>query len=116
VTLQFTATVTAGDVTLVDGQATIRTPAGAWTLHPADAGPLLCGGCAILRWLEVLQVAATRVATAEVAGLLKAAPEVTGRSTPCLPDTLRAGVVDAGNTGVVADRPMGARCRSRRHL
>ncbi len=50
-----------------------------WTVRPADDG-LLCGVCAILRWLEVLQVAATRVATAEVAGLLKAAPEVTGRS------------------------------------
>ena len=71
--------MTAGDVTLVDGAATIRTPAGEWTLRPADDG-LLCGGCAILRWLEVLEVAATKVATAEVAGLLKTAPEVTGRS------------------------------------
>jgi hypothetical protein len=35
----------------------------------------------VLRWLEVLQVAATRVATAEVALVLKAAPEVTRRST-----------------------------------
>ena len=46
---------------------------------PADDG-LVCGVCAVARWLEVLVVSATRVATAEVAGLLKTAPEVTGRS------------------------------------
>jgi hypothetical protein len=68
--------VTAGDVTVADGTATINTAAVTWTLRPADDG-VLCGGCAILRWLEVLQVAATRVATSEVARLLKAAPEVT---------------------------------------
>jgi hypothetical protein len=73
------ATATAGDVTLVDGTVTIRWPAGEWTLRPADDG-LVCGVCAVVRWLEVLEVAATKVATAEVAGLLKGAPEVTGRS------------------------------------
>jgi hypothetical protein len=74
------ATVTAGDVSVMDGTATITSPAGSWTLRPADDGPLMCGVCAILRWLEVLDIAATRVATGEVAGLLKGAPEVTGRS------------------------------------
>lgn len=73
------ATVTAGDITLVGGTVTIRTPAGEWTALPADDG-LVCGVCAVARWLEVLEVSATRVATAEVAGLLKTAPEVTGRS------------------------------------
>jgi hypothetical protein len=73
------ATATAGDVTLVVCTVTIRSPAGEWTLRPADDG-LVCGVCAVVRWLEVLEVAATKVATAEVAGLLKGAPEVTGRS------------------------------------
>ncbi len=106
--------MTAGDVTLVDGQATIRTPAGDWTLHPADDGLLVCGGCAVLRWLEVLQVVATRVATAEVAGLLKAAPEVTGRS----PHACRTPFELASSTrGTPVLSPIdrwGARCRSRR--
>jgi len=62
-------------------------------------------------------VAATQIATAEVARLLKTAPEVTDRSPrgpgshyqawSCLPDTLGTGGVGSGNAAAVADRPMG---------
>jgi hypothetical protein len=41
---------------------------------------VLCWACAVVRWLEVLDVAVTKIATAAVARLLKAAPEVTSRS------------------------------------
>ena len=44
------ATLTAGDIHIAGGAATIRSPAGEWTLHPADDAEL-CGPCAVARWL-----------------------------------------------------------------
>src|SRR4029077_18258756 len=59
------ATLTAGDITVIDGTATVNGAAGGGTLTPND-DPVLCGPCAIVRWLEVLDVAVTRIATVEV--------------------------------------------------
>jgi hypothetical protein len=60
---QVLAMLTAGDGSFVGGMATINSAAGAWTLCPASGGALLGGPCAIARWLEVLDVAVTRIAT-----------------------------------------------------
>ena len=49
------ATLTVGDITVSDGVATIRTPGGTTTLRQADDG-LLCGPCALARWLHALDM------------------------------------------------------------
>ena len=49
------ATLTVGDVTISDGTATIRTPGGTTILRQADDG-LLCGPCALARWLHALDM------------------------------------------------------------
>ena len=49
------ATLTVGDVTISDGTATIRTPGGTTILRHAEDG-LLCGPCALARWLHALDM------------------------------------------------------------
>jgi hypothetical protein len=49
------ATLMVGDVTISEGIATIRTPGGTTTLRRADDG-LLCGPCALARWLHALDM------------------------------------------------------------
>jgi hypothetical protein len=49
------ATLTVGDITVSDGVATIRTPGGTTTLRQAEDG-LLCGPCALARWLHALDL------------------------------------------------------------
>lgn len=49
------ATLTVGDVTISDGTATIKTPGGTTILRQADDG-LLCGPCALARWLHALDM------------------------------------------------------------
>src|SRR6478672_13551090 len=49
------ATLTVGDVTVSEGTATIRTPGGTTILRQADDG-LLCGPCALARWLHALDM------------------------------------------------------------
>lgn len=60
------ATLTAGDITLLDGTATIRSAAGAWTVHPGDDA-LVCGPCTITRWIRVVDLAVTKITTGSVA-------------------------------------------------
>jgi len=69
---QHLASVTAGDVTVAAGTATITTPAVTWTLHPADDS-LLCGPCAVTRWLRILNLVVTRPGHGEIARALKKA-------------------------------------------
>src|SRR6478752_6195902 len=72
------ATLTAGDVTVTGGTATITTEAWTWTLRPAD-DVLLCGPCAVARWLRVLDLVVTRPSNRDVAQALKRAKPTTGR-------------------------------------
>ena len=53
------ATLTTSAVEITDGTAIITSPAGTWSIRPADDSPLLCGSCAITRWLRVLDVVMT---------------------------------------------------------
>jgi hypothetical protein len=103
---QHLARLTAGDVNLTDGTATIRSPAGEWTLCPADDA-LMCGVCAVVRWLEVVDVAVTRIATIEVARLLTTGPRSHRPGTACLPGPGGPGRRGAGDTVALADRSMG---------
>ena len=49
------AGLTAGDVVIADGAATITAPTGTITL-PASSDGLSCGPCALARWLHVLDM------------------------------------------------------------
>ncbi len=105
------AVLTVGDVTVVDGAATITTPALTWTLRPADDS-LLCGPCAVARWLRILNLVVTRPSHADIAQVLKKAkPGNSGsphlcRTTRALDDaTLRCRCCRRSTNGVT--------CRSR---
>ena len=73
------AALTAGDITLTAGTATISANAGTWTLLPGDDA-LLCGSCAVVRWLRVLDLVVTRPGKRDLAKALKKAKAVTGGS------------------------------------
>jgi hypothetical protein len=64
------AELTIGDVQIVDGTATIRTPGGTTRLEKDD-DDLICGPCALARWIHALDLAAiypdTRVVAAVIA-------------------------------------------------
>ena len=73
------ATLTAGDITLVDGTARIENPAGAWMVAP-NPDPPVCGACAVVRWLRALDLVTTRPSKRDLARALKKAKQVTSRS------------------------------------
>jgi hypothetical protein len=73
------AALTAGDITLIDGTAIITSSADTWTVKP-DGNPILCGSCAVVRWLRVLDVAVTKISTAAVADAVGHAKTVTAES------------------------------------
>ena len=73
------ATLTAGDISIANSVAMIRSPAGEWTVGRADDA-VLCGPCAIVRWLKILDLAVTHLSTRTIAGALKKAAAVDHRS------------------------------------
>ncbi len=73
------AALTAGDITLTGTVATINTTIGLVTLHP-DQDPVVCGPCALVRWLRALHLALTSPATRTLAGAIDRAPAVDGAS------------------------------------
>lgn len=72
------AALTAGDLTVADGVATIRTPGGKTTLRDV-ADDLLCGPCALARWVHALDLMVvypdTRVLAAVIARAVPLAPD-----------------------------------------
>jgi len=90
------ATLTAGDISIADGVATIRSPAREWTLRPADETNL-CGPCAVVRWLKILDLAVTHLSTRTIAGALKKTNPVDHRS----PHVCHTGPVLGGATMAV---------------
>ena len=73
------ATLTAGDISIADGVGAIRSAAGEWTLRSTDDVEL-CGPCAIVRWLKILDLAVTHLSTRTIAGALKKTHPVDHRS------------------------------------
>jgi hypothetical protein len=71
--------LTAGDVTVVDSTAMVSGAAGGWTVPPDD-DPVICGCCAITRWLRVVDLAVTKINTGIVADAVGKAEAVTGQS------------------------------------
>ena len=75
------ATLTAGDIEITDGTAAITTRSGTTTtLLPAADDPMLCGPCAVGRWLRVLDLAVTQPSPRVLARAVQAAPPVTDHS------------------------------------
>jgi hypothetical protein len=74
------ATLTAGDITLTDGAATITTSGQTSTLHAVE-DPVLCGPCSIARWLHTHQVIVTKIATRAIADHLDEATPLTSQSS-----------------------------------
>ncbi len=72
------AALTAGDVAVIDGVATIAATRPV-TVHP-DEDPVLCGPCALVRWLRALHLALTSPATRTLAGAIDRAAAVDGAS------------------------------------
>jgi len=72
------AALTAGDVAVIDGVATIAAT-GPVTLRP-DEDPVLCGPCALVRWLRALHLAVTKPSTRTLAFAIDRAPAVDGAS------------------------------------
>jgi len=72
------AQLTVGDISIADDGVTIRAAAGEWTLCSADDG-LLCGPCAVARWLRILNLVVTRPSNHDIGQALKRAKPTTGR-------------------------------------
>jgi hypothetical protein len=90
------AMLTAGDVTVTDGTATITTPPLTWTLRLVDDG-LLCGPCAVARWLRILNLVVTRPSHGDIArALKKAKPLASGSPHLCRSNR----TVDSATLGV----------------
>jgi len=73
------AALTAGDITLTDGATAINTTIGLVTLYP-DEDPVVCGPCALVRWLRALHLALTKLSTRTLAWAIDRAPAVEGSS------------------------------------
>jgi len=73
------AALTAGDIHVAEGVATIRSEAGEWTLRSVDE-TILCGPCAVVRWLKILDLAVTKPSTKTIARALKKASSIDHRS------------------------------------
>jgi hypothetical protein len=68
------------DVSVTKSGIVIITAAGrSWAVEPVD-DPVLCGPCAIARWIDVLNTAVTKISTATTAHLVGNAEPVTAES------------------------------------
>ncbi len=90
------ATMTGQDIYIEDGVATIRSAAGEWTVGEND-DVVLCGPCAVARWLKILDLAVTKPSTKTIARALKKTKTVDHRS----PHVCHTGPVLDGATRTV---------------
>ena len=72
------AALTAGDITLTGGVATIA--ASRPVSLPSADNPMVCGPCALVRWLRALHLAVSKPSTRTLAGAIDRAPAVDGSS------------------------------------
>ncbi len=76
---QVLATLTIGDITIANGAATTTTRTDSWTVI-SDPDPVLCGPCAITRWVRVVDLAVTKITAGTVAAAVDKANPVTHES------------------------------------
>jgi len=87
-----------GDITVADGVATVRLAGAVRTVEAVD-DPVLCGPCAIVRWLQTHEVIVVKIATRAVSDHLREAQSLTSTSF----HVCREPVTLAGRT---ADSPL----------
>jgi len=73
------AELTVADIAVSEGTATIRTPGGTTILHRND-DDLICGPCALARWLHALDLTALYPSGAVVAAVIARAAPLTAQS------------------------------------
>lgn len=73
------ATLTVGNLSVVDRVLRVENRAGAWMVAPED-DPVLCAPCGVTRWLRVLDLVVTRPSNRDIGPVLKKANVVTGGS------------------------------------
>lgn len=73
------AALKVGDISVSDGVASIRTPAGTVTLERAD-DDRICGPCALVRWIRALDLTAVYPNGRVVAAVIARAAPVTANS------------------------------------
>jgi hypothetical protein len=73
------AELTVGNVTISDGLATIKTPGGTTTLRMTD-DDLICGPCALARWLHALDMTALYPTGRVIAAVIARAAPLTSDS------------------------------------
>ena len=98
------ATLTAGDITLAAGVATI----GRTRTVEAVEDPVLCGPCAIARWLQIHQVIVTKVATRAAADHLDRLKPLTGESSHVCREPFSVSDRAASGPFAGAGHPVGA--------
>jgi hypothetical protein len=76
---QVLATLTIGDITIANGAATTTTRTDSWTVI-SDPDPVLCGPCAITRWVRAVDLAVTKITAGTVAAAVDKANPVTHES------------------------------------
>ena len=100
------ATMTAGDIAFTDGVATITSPAGRWSLRPADDA-VLCGPCAIARWLRVIDLAVTKISTSALKAAVGKADRLTDESPHLCRSNKKLNEATIDGAAVPADQPVG---------
>lgn len=78
-TYQSIAELTVGDISIGDGVAVVRTPGGTTTLRRAD-DVVICGPCALARWMHALDLTALYPTGQVAAAIIARAAPLTSRS------------------------------------
>jgi hypothetical protein len=76
---QVLATLTIGDIEIANGAATVTTRTDTWTVI-SGPDPVLCGPCAIGRWVRVVNLAVTKITAGSVAAAVDKADPLTVQS------------------------------------
>ena len=100
------ATLTAGDVVIADGAATITAATGTGTLA-ASSDTLICGPCALARWLHLLDMTVNYPDRYVIDAVVARAPAAVRQLTAPVSRRLRVHRRDPADAAAATDRPLG---------
>ena len=107
------ATLTAGDVVIADGAATITAPTGTITLA-ASSDTLICGPCALARWLHLLDMTVIYPDRYVIDAVDRPRRAAVRQLTAPVSRRLRGHRRDPADAAAAADRPLGIDLRDHR--